>query len=77
MAHPTNMQKSLAIIACLLITFSMGSLHAFSTLIENIEATNNWSGEWLQVWFTQLRLLMSLLLYFLVTLSTVDYLHFP
>ena len=38
MAHPTNMQKSLAIIACLLITFSMGSLHAFSTLIENIEA---------------------------------------
>ena len=37
MAHPTNMQKSLAIIACLLITFSMGSLHAFSTLIENIE----------------------------------------
>ena len=38
MAHPTNIQKSLAIIACLLITFSMGSLHAFSTLIENIEA---------------------------------------
>ena len=37
MAHPTNMQKSLVIIACLLITFSMGSLHAFSTLIENIE----------------------------------------
>ena len=32
------MQKSLVIIACLLITFSMGSLHAFSTLIENIEA---------------------------------------
>ncbi len=31
------MQKSLVIIACLLITFSMGSLHAFSTLIENIE----------------------------------------
>ena len=37
MAHPTHMQKSLVIIACLLITFSMGSLHAFSTLIENIE----------------------------------------
>ena len=31
------MQKSLVILACLLITFSMGSLHAFSTLLENIE----------------------------------------
>ena len=29
--------KKLAIIACLLITFGMGSIHAFSTLIQGIE----------------------------------------
>ena len=30
-------KQSFVVIACLLITFCMGSLHAFSTLIENIE----------------------------------------
>ena len=37
MVHPAHRQKLLVIVACLLITLSMGSLHAFSTLIENIE----------------------------------------
>ena len=33
----SNRERLLAIIACLLITFSMGTVHAFSTLIQNIE----------------------------------------
>ena len=33
--------RILALIACLLITFVMGSIHAFSTLIEGIELQTN------------------------------------
>ena len=32
-----TMERLLALIACLLITFCMGTIHAFSTLIQNIE----------------------------------------
>ncbi len=35
--RPTNKKRILALIACLLITFSMGTIHAFSTLIQGIE----------------------------------------
>ena len=35
-----NIQSSV-VIACLLITFCMGSIHSFSTLIENIELQIN------------------------------------
>ena len=36
---PKNLtrERLLALIACLLITFCMGTIHAFSTLIQNIE----------------------------------------
>jgi OFA family oxalate/formate antiporter-like MFS transporter len=33
----SNKERFLALIACLLITFCMGTVHAFSTLIQNIE----------------------------------------
>jgi OFA family oxalate/formate antiporter-like MFS transporter len=33
----SNRERLLALIACLLITFCMGTVHAFSTLIQNIE----------------------------------------
>ena len=33
----SNRERLLALIACLLITFCMGTIHAFSTLIQNIE----------------------------------------
>ena len=33
----SNRERFLALIACLLITFCMGTVHAFSTLIQNIE----------------------------------------
>ena len=34
-------ERKLALVACLLITFGMGSIHAFSTLIEGIELQTN------------------------------------
>ena len=34
-------KQSLVIISCLLITFCMGTIHAFSTLIESIELQIN------------------------------------
>ena len=34
-------KQSLVIISCLLITFCMGTIHAFSTLIEGIELQIN------------------------------------
>ncbi len=37
----TNRARLLALIACLLITFCMGTVHAFSTLIQNIELQAN------------------------------------
>lgn len=37
LSRNTNRERLLALIACLLITFCMGSVHAFSTLIQNIE----------------------------------------
>ena len=37
----TKNERLLALTACLLITFSMGTVHAFSTLIQNIEAQTN------------------------------------
>ena len=33
----SNKERLLALVACLLITFCMGTVHAFSTLIQNIE----------------------------------------
>ena len=37
----TKNKRLLALTACLLITFSMGTVHAFSTLIQNIEIQTN------------------------------------
>ena len=37
----TKNERLLALTACLLITFSMGTVHAFSTLIQNIEIQTN------------------------------------
>jgi len=34
---PNKSERLLALIACLLISFCMGTVHAFSTLIQNIE----------------------------------------
>ena len=33
----SNRERFFALVACLLITFCMGTVHAFSTLIQNIE----------------------------------------
>ncbi len=36
-----NRERLLVLAACLLITFCMGTVHAFSTLIQNIEMQTN------------------------------------
>ena len=41
LSNTTNRERLFALIACLLITFCMGTVHAFSTIIQNIEIHAN------------------------------------